>query len=231
VKIKLSNRLAAVASLVLPGQPAADIGTDYGYLPVFLVVEGICPFVVASDRAKAPLSRSRQLVELLGLDSSIDLRLGDGLNVLSPGEVKTVCIAGVGGNTICDILAEKSDVAEKVTRFVLQPQRNASILRRYLVAHGYKIVVEDLACDDGFYYEILAAEHGEMLLNENEADFGPLLLQNKHPLLDEYLALKKKDMERLIEGLTDIKTIEASKRRSDLILMVERINKIRKELS
>ena len=47
MQIKLNDRLQAAADLVIPGLPAADIGTDHNYLPAYLVQNSICPYVIA----------------------------------------------------------------------------------------------------------------------------------------------------------------------------------------
>jgi len=226
MKIKLSNRLAAVADMVLPGKTAADIGTDHGYLPVYLIIENICPYVIASDRAKAPLESARQLVELLSLSKKIDIRLGEGLEVLTPKEAATICMAGIGGATMRDILLDSKEMLPTIDRLVMQPMRGAAGLRRFLVENGFAIVKEDLAVDDGFYYEIIAAERGEMTLSEDEVDFGPLLLAEKPALLRDYLELKKTDLTRLIDGLAPAKSQEVKNRLEQLNLMVERIEKV-----
>ncbi len=226
MKIKLSNRLAAVADMVLPGKTAADIGTDHGYLPVYLIIENICPYVIASDRAKAPLESARQLVELLSLSKKIDIRLGEGLEVLAPKEAATVCMAGIGGATMRDILLDSREMLPTIERLVMQPMRGAAGLRRFLVENGFAIVREELALDDGFYYEIIAAERGDMTLSEDEAEFGPLLLTEKPALMRDYLELKKTDLMRLIDGLVPAKSQEVKDRLVQLNQMVQRIEKV-----
>lgn len=212
MQVKLSNRLASVAKLVLPGKSAADIGTDHGYLAVHLVISDICPSVIATDYSRGPLEAASQLVGLLSLDRQIDLRLGEGLKVLKVGEATTICIAGMGGFTIRDILSAAPDILSKTQRLVLQPQRNAMALRKYLADNGWRIVAEDIALDSGFYYEIMAAEKGQMSLNDTEAEFGPLLLSQPHPLLEQYLSLKLTDMEALIGRLSDKTSPDAQER-------------------
>jgi tRNA (adenine22-N1)-methyltransferase len=187
MKIELSQRLSKLAELVLPGKTVADIGTDHGYLPVYLVVNKICPQAIATDRVSGPLSSAQHLAELLYLNKRIDFRLGEGLEVLRPGEAATICLAGMGGCAICAIMQDSLEVAAKTKRFVLQPQRNAAKLRYYLSQNDWRIVAEDLVFDSGFYYQMMAVEPGSMDLSPQEAEFGPLLVAQKHPLLRSYL--------------------------------------------
>ncbi len=216
MRIKLSHRLQAVARYVTPGARVADIGTDHGYLPVYLVVSDLSPRVIATDRGKGPLAAAGQLVSLLSLDTQVDLRLGDGLAVLQPGEVEVICIAGMGGMAIRDILAEGMAVARTARRLVLQPQRNVPAVRHFLAENGWRIVAEDLAEDDGFYYEVIVAEPGEMALSEMEAEFGPLLLAEGHPLLEDFLRLRQADLTRLLESMAANNSPEALRRKQQL---------------
>lgn len=216
MKIKLSNRLSAVASFVPKGSKVADIGTDHGYLAVHLVSNDICPVVIATDRAKGPLKAAEQLVGLLSLEHKIQTRFGDGLKPLAVGEVDTVCIAGMGGMTIRDIVLQSADVAASVKRFILQPQRNNGVVRQFMCDNGFKIVAEDLVEEDGFFYEIMVLEAGEMTLTPDEAEFGPLLLAEKHPLLTDFLELKIKDSERLLVAMANNNSEDSITRKDQL---------------
>ena len=45
----LSKRLQAVADMVTPGYVVADIGTDHGYIPIYLTKNKIAPKAYAMD--------------------------------------------------------------------------------------------------------------------------------------------------------------------------------------
>ena len=55
----LSPRLQAVADLVPQGAKLADVGTDHGRLPVWLIQNGVVSQAVASDLRVAPLLQRR----------------------------------------------------------------------------------------------------------------------------------------------------------------------------
>lgn len=223
MQVKLNERLQSVAKFVLSGRTVADIGTDHSYLPVYLIVNGICPSVIATEKSRGPFENACQLVELLSLDRKIDMRLGLGLTVLWPGEASTITIAGMGGYVIRDILEASPNVAAASRRMVLQPQKNAPMLRQFLQQSGWRIVAEDIALDHGYYYEIIAAERGHMRLTEDENLFGPCLLGDPHPLLPQYLGLQLADMQTLLEQLKDKEGNEAVERR---VALQNKINKI-----
>lgn len=226
MQIKLSNRLLAVSQMVIPGKPTADIGADHGYLAVYLIINGICPSVIATDRVRGPLSAASQLVDLLKLEQQIHIRLGDGLQALHENEVATICVAGMGGLTIKSILENSPDILATTQRLVLQPQSNISVLRRYLAESGWKIVDEDIAHDSGFYYEIMAAEKGEMQLSQDQAEFGPILLQKAHPMLRSYLEQKQEDLISLMAGLSTSVGEAVEARRKELGQAAQRIDHI-----
>ena len=226
MRIKISNRLQAVSRQIPAGLRVADVGTDHGYLPVYLVVNDIAPKVIASDRGKRPLDSARQLISLLSLENQIDVRLGDGLSVLQPDEAEVICLAGMGGVAIKEIISAGLPLAQAAKRLVLQPQRNVPAVRRFLVSNGFKIVAEDLAEDDGFYYEIIAVEPGLMELTEQEADFGPLLLRDGHPLFKDFLILKETDLTQLLAAMADNNSKDSLQRKKQLEEEISRIGKL-----
>jgi tRNA (adenine22-N1)-methyltransferase len=230
MRIKLSNRLQTVAKHIPPGLRVADIGTDHGYLPVYLAVNDLSPHVIATDRGKGPLASAEQLVSLLSLENKVSTRLGDGLAVIEPGEVDVICIAGMGGMAMKEIIENGMAVAKSAKRLILQPQRNVSAVRRFLAESGFKIVAEDLAEDDGFYYEIIVVEQGEMQLSDTEAEFGPLLLANGHPLLEDFLRLRELDMTRLLESMSENNSPDSLRRKQQLEEEISRIGKVIGEL-
>ncbi|MCL1873033.1 MAG: class I SAM-dependent methyltransferase [Clostridiales bacterium] len=209
---ELRPRLAAVANLVLPGQIVADIGANHGYLPLYLVERGICPQAIAADSSENALVGLREYLANSGIKEKIALRLGNGLQVLAPGEAATICLAGMGGQTIQEILSASPKVARSARRLLLQPQKGIPALRRYLQANGWRLVAEDIAYDSGFYYEILALEPGQMVLSENELRFGPLLMSQKHPLFRPYWRRKLKGVREIVTILENMTSIQAQER-------------------
>ena len=104
--MELSKRLYAVAGLVTEGASVADIGTDHGYVPIYLVESGIASKVIALDVNQGPLHRARMHIVGHGLGDRIETRLSDGLAMIRPGEVETVIASGMGGPLTIRILQE-----------------------------------------------------------------------------------------------------------------------------
>ena len=109
-RLELGPRLRAIAELVPLGcRTLADIGTDHGYIPVSLLLEGRLDRAIAADIGAPPLDHARRTAGLYGVSERIDFRLGDGLAVVEPGEAEVIVIAGMGGDTITEILARSEE--------------------------------------------------------------------------------------------------------------------------
>ena len=100
MELKLSERLQMMADAVAEGAAAADIGTDHGYLPIWLACNKRCRRVILSDINHGPLRKAQENIQNYLPDFPFDLRQGSGISVLDPGDADTVIIAGMGGNLI-----------------------------------------------------------------------------------------------------------------------------------
>ncbi len=196
--MKLTPRLQTIAEKVNKGSIVADIGTDHGYIPIYLIENKYCSKVIAADINEGPLKNAKKQIELNGYEAQIETRLGDGLDVLEPGEVDTIIIAGMGGLLIRDILIANPRITQNVERIILQPMVAQSDLRRWLVNNGFKIVDEQLAMEGHKYYEIIVTVKGKEVINEDiYYEVGPKLIEKKDPLLKQYI-LKQIQIQKAI---------------------------------
>jgi len=211
--MELSKRLAAVAQHVPSGAAVADIGTDHAYLPVYLVRHGISTLVVAADINRKPFESARLTVQNSGLEKYIDLRLGDGLKILEPGEVSVLVVAGMGGKTICAILDQGRAVLRQVQRLVIQPMRDIPMVRCWLANHGWRLVDENMVAEDGHYYVIIAAEPGlEEVSDQFAINVGPCLLKKKDPVLKVFLVRRLVEIKSILTEITRAQSEIASDR-------------------
>lgn len=156
-KIKLDDRLSAVAGLVRNGKRVADIGTDHGYLVAYLVENGMCPSGIAADLRKGPLENARQTVIQQGLSDKIELILSDGLQNIPENACDDIVIAGMGGNLIAEILEKAPWVKDGRINIVAQPMTHAEVLRQWFIDNGFTINKEKTATDGKRYYCIISA--------------------------------------------------------------------------
>ncbi|MFV0635320.1 tRNA (adenine(22)-N(1))-methyltransferase [Mitsuokella sp. WILCCON 0060] len=212
--MKLGDRLQALADFVPAGSRVADIGTDHGYLAVELVQSGKAKFVVASDKNAGPYEAAVRTVRENGLtDDVISVRLGDGLQSLAPGEVDTVCIAGMGGTLMMEILAASPKIVAGLKTLILQPQGGAAELRQWLYKNHWYIADETLALDDGRIYEIIMAKRGRRKMpSPLLLEIGPMLWQKKPPLLRHHIESLLFQQRRAAAGMEKSEKARKSKK-------------------
>ena len=182
--MRLVGRLAALAACVPQGARLADIGTDHAYLPIELVEKEVVVSAVAGDVHNGPYKAAKEHVEGLSLEGKISVRLGNGLAVLSPLEVDTVVIAGMGGQTIIEILMNHCEIVNSLRRLILQPMVGAAAVRRWLYENSWYVLEEKLVKEEGRLYEIIVAEQGNSPPYEPVMyEIGQKLWEEKSPLL------------------------------------------------
>ncbi len=212
--MELSKRLTAVAGLVTEGASVADIGTDHGYVPIYLMKQGKAKKVIATDINRGPLERARMHVIGYGLKGKIETRLSDGLGAIRPGEVDTVIVAGMGGNLVIRILNDGKDVVDSLDACVLQPQSEIAKVRRYLVQCGLMIEREDMVEEDCKFYPMMRVIHGEPEQYEDyEYLYGKRLLEMRHPVLKKYLLRERGIQESIVRQLSARKGSESARKR------------------
>ena len=168
-KIKLDDRLSAVAGLVRNGKRVADIGTDHGYLVAYLVENGMCPSGIAADLRKGPLENARQTVIQQGLTDKIELILSDGLQNIPENSCDDIVIAGMGGNLIAEILEKAPWVKSENINIVAQPMTHAEVLRQWFIDNGFTINKEKTATDGKRYYCIISAGYTGKTVSHSES--------------------------------------------------------------
>ncbi|MCI8357310.1 MAG: SAM-dependent methyltransferase [Lachnospiraceae bacterium] len=155
--IVLSNRLRAVVSMVTPGNRVCDIGCDHGFVPIYLVQQGISPCALAMDVRKGPLSQAGIHIEACGLKDLIETRLSDGLKGFRTGEADTLICAGMGGRLMMRILSEEAEKTASFRELILQPQSEIQQFRAFLREQGYRIAEENMIEEDGKFYPMMKA--------------------------------------------------------------------------
>lgn len=235
--IQLSKRLQSVADFVENCETMADVGTDHGYIPVYLVLNRKVKKAIAMDVNPGPLQRAKEHICQYGLEHAIETRLSDGCFALKPGEADAIVIAGMGGALMQRILEQGEAVARAAQRLVLQPQSEAASFRQFLFRHGYQILAEDMALEDGKYYPIIAAqfmgwENNATALRSGQENqdvfriackFGPLLLAQRHPTLKKYLMCQQRQKRKILENLKENARQDASERIQEIKIQLKDI--------
>ena len=220
--VVLSKRLQAVAAMVTAGNSVCDVGCDHGFVPIWLVEQGISPRVLAMDVRSGPLSAAGEHIAEHGLESRIEIRLSDGLHNYNVGEADTLICAGMGGGLMMRILSEDQDKTASFRELILQPQSEIERFRTGLREMGYQIADEQMIEEDGKFYPMMRVDIELCKLKEvinlaNDKElckledrYGGLLLKRKDRTLAAYLRREDRIYGEILtklqtEGLSDVK--------------------------
>ena len=228
---KLSQRLEAVANYIPSGFRLADIGSDHAYLPCYAVKKGMVPFAVAGEVVEGPYQSAQRQVKLEGLEEKIIVRKGNGLEVITQGEIDCVTIAGMGGALIASILEEGKNKLDSVKRLILQPNLSAITTRQWLVDNGWELIAEEILEEDNKIYEILVAEKGDPFKPyknlQKELLLGPLLMKQSSVSFQKKWRNELKNWQRILTQLENAaeseETIFKKKELKEKIQMVEEV--------
>lgn len=155
----ISKRLKTIAEQVTPGLRAADIGTDHGYVPIYLVRNDICPYVIAADLSNGSLEKAKDNIRRAGLADKIECRLSDGLDNILPGEADCIIISGVGGILMRRILSDGMETVRSAKELILSPHRDTDLVKAFAEEADF-IVEETGLTDKNRNYTILCCRRG-----------------------------------------------------------------------
>ncbi len=226
--MELSKRLMKIASYVNYCEAIADIGTDHGYIPIYLVKNNKCNSAIASDINKGPIEKASTNIRFEGLSEKIKCLLGGGLKPLKVGEVNGVIIAGMGGNLIRDIILEDIEKVKLYDFLILQPAQNPEVLREFLYNNNFEILNEDLILDDGKFYELFKVKYNENakkinIKDEISYEISSILLESNNSLVNDYIKSKIKKYENIITYIKDDTSL--AKKKKDILN--EKIDKLK----
>ena len=186
-----------VAELVPKSEIAADVGTDHGYLSVWLLQSGRAARVLASDIHEGPLNRARQTAAEFDLEAQMETYLCDGLQFSGSEQAQTIIIAGMGGETMISILSAAPWTKQGRT-LILQPQSKRTELEQWLCGNGYALKDAKLCRDTGKLYLALSVQGGEA---GTYRDAESLLLRNRDPLLPDALTSEIQKLTHAMRGM------------------------------
>ena len=197
----MDNRLLNIAKCI--GEKGfADVGTDHGYLPIYMAKNGYRGNIVASDINQDPLNCAIRNAEEAGVSDKMEFILCNGLDGGLRDKIDSIVIAGMGGDSICGILDRADWCMDKRYKLILQPMTKAEILRYWLCCNDFQITDEILIDDNGTVYQLICARYGKReMLSDAELFLGKLELVRDNPLFEKCLDKNLRRFEKLIKGL------------------------------
>ena len=158
--IELTPRLRLLADRVPYGAHFADIGTDHGHLPLYLLREGRIDEAIASDIRPGPLEHAKENARFHGFMKQTRFVLAGGLEGIHAGDCDTIAIAGMGGETIAEILRDAPWTKTGEHLLLLQPMTSVYELRQWLWENRYRID-DEAVCVEGRRHYVVLSVHGD----------------------------------------------------------------------
>lgn len=150
---KLTPRLQAAADMIEYAESVIDIGTDHGYLPIYLLLAGKAKSAVAADIRTGPLENAKDNILSYGVE--VSTLLSNGFEKVTQ-KYSCAFICGMGGETIAEIIKNGARVAPDT--LVLQPMTGCEKLRKYLFENGYEITDEKFVSEGSKVYCLIKAQ-------------------------------------------------------------------------
>ena len=248
---KLSDRLLTIAGLVKQGETMADIGTDHGYVPLFLLNEGVSPRAIATDVSLGSVKKAENNYLEINPDEdpegplTPELRWGDGLKPIGKSEVDTIVMAGMGGLSIVEILDWDLEKSKSFKRLILHPTNNGGRLRFYLINKGFIIKSESIVREKSKFAEIIEAIPStstksmltftmlkNMDMDFTAYDYPRSIISGEMQVVKDYLECKINEEKKVMQQIEkeregEVAEIQAYRYRSR---RVERLENLLKEL-
>ena len=167
----ISNRLKTIASLV-DTKSIIDVGCDHALLDIYLTNKGIkCR---GTDISSNCIKLAKENIKKYNLEDKIDLYVTDGLKNIDILETDTIVVAGMGTNTILDII---KDVTNPL---ILLSNNDIFKLRKEVIKLGYYIDSEIAIKDGKYYYVIIRFKKGYKKYKYKDYIVGPILKEKEY---------------------------------------------------
>jgi len=199
---KLSKRLEVVASYIKDNSKIIDIGCDHGLLSIYLANKYKNVKIIASDVNQNALSSAINNIKAANLEDRIETRLGSGLEIVSPEEIDTIVIAGMGSNTIVGILKYAKEKLVNVNSIIVQSNTDLYFLRKNITSIGYHIEDEVLVEDKNIIYTVIKFAKGKKRYSYKELYLGPILIVEKDKLFQKKNEKELKTMTMINKNIT-----------------------------
>ena len=223
----LSTRLQKIASYLPRNSHFIDVGSDHAYLPCYVCLHDKGAIAIAGEVVEGPFRMAETTVKAHHLNAVIDVRLGDGLAVLSGDEVKQIVIAGMGGTLISSILENGKEKIGSVERIIAQPNVDAKSVRKWINQQRYHIAQEEIVEENGHFYEIIVADkmNDVQVLSEKDLLFGPQLVLNQTKTFKEKWRSEQAMLEHVLRQLeqASVKQTEKLRRFNSEISLIKEV--------
>ncbi|GAB6160634.1 tRNA (adenine(22)-N(1))-methyltransferase [Howardella ureilytica] len=215
----ISKRLKSVANFIPRACRVCDVGTDHGYLPVYLSQTGIAKSIIAMDLREKPLQKAKNNAKDANV-FNIDFRLSDGLEKLEKNEADVITITGMGGYLIINILkkALERNLFSEGMRIIVSPHSDYRELRYFLYRNGFLILEENAMYENKWFYNIISAKYDGVTRSADEVvlSYGSHCLESRNAALKKYLLHESMVLRGVIEDVSESDSDSAKAKAEEL---------------
>lgn len=215
------KRLMDIIKLIDYGKNVIDVGTDHGLVPLYLAKNNISSNILATDISAPSLKKLEDQLDD-DLSKIIKTKVTDGFKGIEKEDNQIAIIAGMGGNTIVDIIYTNIEFAQNLDYMILESNIATEKLRLFLYNNNFEIMRDFLSFENGKYYDILKVKYGNKKeMKISDIYYGFENIENKSQLLVKKLLIDRKKNQIFRENI-----IKNSKNNDGLEKIDERLEAI-----
>lgn len=211
----LNKRLKAITELIEPCEVLMDVGSDHGFLPLYLLLNKKIKHAIIGEINQGPLEQAKKNFRDYA-NLSVSYLLSDGLKQNNQ-KLDAVVIAGMGYETIEHIFLQDIEQFKSISQILIQSNTKNDQLRQFLNDNHFSIIDESIVKDRKYFYPVIKVKYDQnkQLLNKSEILFGPILIQKNTDIFKDYLLFQKGIEEKIL--------VAQKKESSEKILMINKL--------
>jgi tRNA (adenine22-N1)-methyltransferase len=196
----LNKRLSAVKELIEPCDVLMDVGSDHGFLPLYLLTHTIIKKAIIGDLNHGPLKQAKKNFQNYTNLNAVFIA-SDGISAYLDN-LDAVVIAGMGFETIQNILVHDINRFKDIPQIIIQTNTKVDKLRKFLNDNDFTILDELLVKDRKYYYPVMKVKYNQncLALNQKELLFGPILIKKNSDVFKDYLLFNRSIEEKIIKS-------------------------------
>ena len=186
------KRLMDIINLIDYGKNVIDVGTDHGLVPLYLAKNNISSNIWATDISAPSLKKLEDQLDSK-LSKIIKTKVTDGFKGIEKEDNQIAIIAGMGGNTIVEIIGSSMQFAKNLDYMILESNIASEKLRLFLYENNFELMRDFLSFENGKYYDILQVKHGNRKeMKISDMYYGFENIEKRNHLLEEKLVIDRK---------------------------------------
>lgn len=206
----INLKLKTIASLIDKQDIVLDTCSDHAYLAIYLKKNKLCREVYASDINANALRGARKNID--DADLLITTYLSDGFQNIDNSNINTAVIAGVGANTVLDIMKY---APANIKKYIISSNNHQEYLRKTLYQNHFYIEKEIVIYEKHKYYVImlvtrnmqqedyLSLKYGK----SNNKDYFNYLIKKEEDILQHLPkenTIEKEEHQKIIKELKEV---------------------------